>query len=544
MKLSSMRRLRRNTIAVTGIGVLVAAGVGVLPAKAAVPFASAAFSGSATGEAVHLDALGRAVVVNVAESSSAVNSKGLGTAATSNTGTPINPAQSSKQSYARGAGLDVLGSQIAGLAESSAAPTSADNKEVGPVDLDPIAFASVARGTTKAAWNPESCLLGEDIARGTGYVADAQLVDTGADTNGNGLDVPLAAVDASQPGRNTVQTTSRQTLVPNADGTFGLRSQVAQTLVPITLAGGFTIEVAGDWVLSATATGIPGKSTVNWAPAGEVGVSTPVVRILQGTDVLGQLTLQDVLGGEGLDLGGVVVIATPPTQTISADGTSVVAAADVVRVQIPGVLDVRVGHSEVKATAPAGGINCPIPVTKKATPSIVNSTTAPDGKFQVAITIKNSFACDLINVSATDEISKKSGNVTFKIVEDDSRNDPKKGAGATFTSKGNTSATASYANLGTIPAGATKVLNVVVQVTGGGGEIQDIATAKGTLSCAEGSAIGKATINMAGSFTLVTTVSKVLARTGGEAGLALLFGGSAVVTAAARRIASRRRKTA
>ena len=56
-----------------------------------------------------------------------------------------------------------------------------------------------------------------------------------------------------------------------------------------------------------------------------------------------------------------------------------------------------------------------------------------------------------------------------------------------------------------------------------------------------GSAIGKATINMAGSFTLITTVSKVLARTGGEAGLALFFGASTVVAAAARRIARRRR---
>src|SRR5689334_7058095 len=109
MKLSSMRGLRRNTIAVTGIGVIVAAGVGVLPAKAAVPFASAAFSGSASGEAIHLDALAQNVVVIVAEASSAVNSKGLGTAATSNTGSVINPSQSSKQAYARGAGLDVLG---------------------------------------------------------------------------------------------------------------------------------------------------------------------------------------------------------------------------------------------------------------------------------------------------------------------------------------------------------------------------------------------------------------------------------------------------
>ncbi|MDP1793593.1 MAG: hypothetical protein Q8K63_05580, partial [Acidimicrobiales bacterium] len=228
--------------------------------------------------------------------------------------------------------------------------------------------------------------------------------------------------------------------------------------------------------------------------------------------------------------------------TISADGTTVSAAVDVVRVTLldGSLADVRIGHMEVRAAVPSGGITCPIPVTKKATPSIVNATTAPDGKFQVAITIKNSFACELINVSATDEIIRKTGNVTFRIVEDDTRNDPKKGSGAVFTAKGTTAATATYANLGTIAPGATKVLNLVIQVTGGGGEIQDTASAKGTLNCAQGSAIGQATVSLAGSFTLITTVARVLARTGGEATFGLLLGAAAVIGAGVRRVARRR----
>lgn len=568
MKLSSMRRLRRNTIAVTGIGVIVAAAVGVLPAEAAVPFASASFSGSSTGAAVHLDLGDGSANVDVAPASSAVNSKGLTAAASSEMGGVINPALASKNSYARGAGLDLLGQQIAALAEASAPPTGSDAKEVGPIAVDPVAYVSLARGTASAKWNPETCLLGEDISRGLGYAANAQLVDTGGDTTDE-LDAPLAEVQADDPTRSVVQTIARQTLVPNADGTFGLKSTVSQTLAPVSIAGALTIEVLGEWSLSVTATGIPGQSKVSYLPtktdAGEpVGPLTPVLRIIQPGDNPGDpavttiLALQDILGEEGLSIPvpGVAEITigenpraiggdTDSNPTISADGTTVSAAVDVVRVTLldGSLADIRVGHMEAKATVPAGGITCPIPVNKKATPSIVNATTAPDGKFQVAITIKNSFACDLINVSATDEIIRKTGNVAFKIVEDDSRNDPKKGAGATFKTNSPTSSTATYSNLGTIPVGGSKVINLVIQVTSGGGEIQDTATAKGTLNCGPGSAIGQATVNLAGSFTLITTVARVLARTGGEAGMALLFAAGAVTTAAARR-ALRRRRTA
>ncbi len=567
MKLSSMRRLRRNTIVIAGIGVIAASAVGVLPANAAVPFASAAFSGSSTGAAVHLDLGDGSANVDVAPASSAVNSKGI-TAGTSELGGVVSPALPAKQSYARGAGLDLLGQQVAGLAEAAAAPNASDIKELGPVDVDPIAYASLVRGTADAKWNPETCLLGEDISRGLGYAANAQLVDTGGDTS-NEFDAPLAQVKADDPTRSVVQTVSRETLVPNADGTFGLRSQVSQTLAPVTIANSLTIEVLGEWVLTATATGIPGKSTVSYLPSktdtgGPVGPLTPVIRIIQPGATPGDpavttiLALQDVFSDTGLVIPipglATIVIGEDPraiggddtsSPTISADGTNVSAAVDVVRVVLAdgSLADIRVGHMEVKATVPSGGITCPIPVTKKATPSIVNSTTAPDGKFQVAITIKNAFACELINVSLIDEITRKTGNVAFKIVEDDSRNDPKKGAGAVFKTNSTTSATASYANLGTIPVGGTKVVNLVIQVTGGGGEIQDIATAKGTLNCAEASAIGKATANLTGSFTLITTVARVLARTGGESTLALLFGAGAVLSAGARRV-YRRRKSA
>jgi hypothetical protein len=203
--------------------------------------------------------------------------------------------------------------------------------------------------------------------------------------------------------------------------------------------------------------------------------------------------------------------------------------------------NIRIGHASVKAQVPAGGVNCPIPVSKVAKPSIVNAQTAPDGKFQVQISIKNGFDCDLINVSATDEIIRKSGNVTFGIDETNTNNNPKAGAGATFKKNSATSATASYPSLGTIKPGETKVITVVMAVGSGNGEIQDTATAKGTLNCPQGSAIGSANVNLSGNFTLITTVSRVLARTGGNETAALVAGALAISALITRRVVRTRR---
>jgi len=553
MKLSTFRVTKHRGALLLGAGGLLAATVGAVPANAAVTFTSATFSGSASGEALHVDLLGNAASVDVARSSSAVNSKGISAAATDEAlHHPINPALPAKNAYAYAKGLDAAGIAIADEAVSSAPPNAPAVQAEVAVPVSPLVYASLSRGNAMSKWNADSCVLGDDIARGYGYVADAQVLETGTSNPDGSFQNPLVAADTGPNTRDVVQSISRQTLVPNADGTFGLRSQVATTLVPVTLFKGtpteLTIVGAGDWLLTGVATGIPGKSTVTVTPPGDSNSpSTPLLRIIQGGLPDTILTLQDLLGDAGLTIPipGVadIGLADNLTQTIAADGTSVSASMDIVRVVLVdgAVANIRLGHSAIRAQVPAGGIDCPIPVSKKATPNIVNSTTAPDGKFQVAITIKNGFDCPLINISAVDLITRKSGDVVFSIVEDDARNDPKKGAGATFTRNSSTSATATYANLGNLAPGASKVLNVVIQVGSGSGEIQDVATAKGTLACTEGSAIGQANINMSGSFTLVTTVARVLARTGGTAGIALALAGTAMAAILTRRVARARR---
>ena len=66
-------------------------------------------------------------------------------------------------------------------------------------------------GARKAA---DVCVLGDDLSRGQGYVADAQLLDTGSGGTGGQLAAPLLALDAKDPSRATSSTLSHERLVP------------------------------------------------------------------------------------------------------------------------------------------------------------------------------------------------------------------------------------------------------------------------------------------------------------------------------------------
>lgn len=551
-------RTRRSarSLAVIAALALVGSATGLLPARAATNvFPDATFSGSAVGSTLHTDAINsgttRVENADVALASAAVNSRRLTTQAVTENNRVINPALPTKSTYAKGQGLEVglattppADGQVllAGKAEASAPPTGPTVTKEQAVKVDPVAFASLVRGRADARWNDETCILGSDLSRGLAYAADVQLVDAGGNTSTTEFDAPVIALDDTDPERSVSQTVSRTKLVPNlagtsATGTFGLLSEVRETIAPVTLLKGnanqITIELLGEWVLRVVATGTPGTASVFYGPASTTP-DTPIVRITQGSSATNEvLKFQQIFGAAGftlppLDAVAEIAIGEDPraiggnaasSPAIAADGTSVSAAVDVVRVRLLGgtLGDIRIGHMEAKAAVPAGGITCPIPVSKKATPTTVTSQTAPDGKLQVAITIKNPFDCDLVDLSAIDVITQKSGDVTFKIVTDDPRNNPKAGAGATFTTISPTSANASYPALGTLKPGESKVINIVLSVTGQG-EIQDIATAKGTLACPGGTALGEANarVGLIGSFTLVTRVDlKPLVRTGG-----------------------------
>jgi uncharacterized protein DUF11 len=510
-------------------------GAMVLPrsAFAAVPFDQARFNASATGTAVHADALQSGAAPRLADaeeafSSALVNSESLNGQDLNEMDRVIQPTSttdpvvsvSNKNSYGQGSGLEIgvgldpasAANQILinGVAEAAAPPsTDVITKEVGPVPADPIAYASLLRGQAQANWSTGGdCILGADFSTGLGYAADAQLLNTGAANADGSMVNPTVAADAPGPERAVSQSLSHTLLVRQfgSDGKtllgkdFGLMGEVRQTIAPVTLFKGtpneFTLELAGEWVLQAVATGLPNKGAVkggfvHYGP-GEVSPSTPIARIIQGGEVTDIVRFQDILGDEGLviPVPGVAEIAigedpraiggdadSKPTET----PTSVSGAVDVARVRLLAqedgtrAADIRVGHMEVKSVVPAGGISCQLPVTKDANPDSVNVGQ----NFTSTITIENPFNCKLINVKVVDEVTT-TGASRFSVVS----TNPKANSVPTGTSLDE--GTIVWNNIGAIEKGKSKTVSAVFTALGGAGKIIDVATATGTLSECEG----------------------------------------------------------
>lgn len=519
----------------------------IAPASAQVPFADAAFSGYATGVVFHADALQsgntRAADVEVAFSGASVDSEGLDTRIVNEMSRVVQPAEAAKIAYARGTGLEI-GAGIApdgnnqvilaGKAETFAPPTGEPVVEtLGPLPAAPVAWAEALRGRAFAHDLQGECVLGDDLSRGLGYAADVQLVDQGADAETEHLDQPLAALDAPDPERAVSQSLSRMRLVPQVgkDGTrlgdnFGVMSEVRQTIAPLTLFKNtdneVTIEFLGEWVLRAVATGTAGGAYIHYGP-GKASPETPILRTIdsEGT-VTNVVTFQQLTGQSGLVIPvapvAEIVIGEDPraiggnatsTPALAGDGTSAAAAVDVARVKLLEQADAtgnvtaraaqfRVGHMEVRAQAPAGGIACSLPVTKTADPANVSV----DEPFTTTITITNPFDCDLVDVRVTDEITAVQG-ARFAIDSVDPT--------ANFPSgDGLRSATVEWAGLGPIPPDGTLGVSVTLTAQGGSGRIDDIATATGTLANCRGEDTSLTGVGLASAGAAITGTSAEL----------------------------------
>lgn len=506
------------------IGVLAAAlavaGLAVAPsAGGQVAFPEAPFSGYATGTVLHADAIEdagsatRLADVEEAFSGAAVNSAGL-TEVVNEVDRVVAPADGNANSYGRGSGLEIgLGvtpaddNQIV-LAEKveAAAPPSTElqTAELGPVPGDPLAYASALRGQAQARWNPATCVLGSDLSSGLGYAADVQLLDQdGAPDDTDELEEPVIAADAPAPDRAVAQSASRTRFVPQVgeDGSMegsalGLMSETRMTIAPVTLGGQVTVEFLGEWVLRAVATGHSGF--VHYGP-GEVSPSTPVLRTIdQATgEVTNIVRAQDLLGDEGLviaipELGVELAIGedpraiggdadTAPTET----ATHAAAAVDVVRIRaldVPetfSLADLRIGHMEVEAVVPEGGITCPIPVTKAAD----RDPVAPGESFTYSITVENPFDCTLTDVAVTDTVSVRD-QAQFEIT----------GASDGGAVAGNQ---VTWPDIGPIAPGTDKVVTVQMAVPAGSGAGVIVDDVTVTATCGLGSADESTTVDVA-----------------------------------------------
>lgn len=422
------------------------------------PDTSAAYG---TGTVVHADAVraGQTSLVNldVAFSGAAYSSAADGEAITNEVRRLVTEKLGANAGFGRGTGLELgLGSDpipLIGQLSKAAAPPSTDlvHKVIGPLGIPNVLTAELLRSQAQAR-AADGCVLGRDQAYGLGSVLDLEVLGG------------LISTVARPPRREVSQSTSTSRIVPGSEpGRLGLKSETRQTIAPVTLFKGtpiqFTIEVLGEWALRATADGA--KGTVHYGPLTR-SPETPIVRVLDARGkVLGQITTQQLLGDDGLEIvipGVAEIVIGEDPRMIGSDAaskavvkpTEVAAAVDVVRVKMLNgqLADVRVGHMEAAVNVPAGGVRCP-GLTVDQTVDPVSVT--PGQEFEYTITITNPHDCILDEVKLVDTITTTPG-VKYELLS----STPPGGnlAGGVVT----------YNDLSPLAAGATKIVKVKVKI--------------------------------------------------------------------------------
>lgn len=590
---TSMRR-RIGVIAASLTATLVTVAVSATPVSASAVLTPApqAYGGYGSGAETFLDLpagglAGSLAEATVAFANSAVNSQGLRTVV-DELGRVVTPDDPAHAARAMGAALELelLGSEIQLVADAvTVAPLSSSAEDsLLELPVSTLAFAEALEGRAVANFNQigADCVLGADLANARGEAANVQLLGNG-DPGTDGFTNPTVSLRDGDAGtRDVVSSASRQRLIAQTrrDGSlagpkFGVLSQVEQTVAPITIKDpvGLTvlsIEVAGVFQLSAFAGGIPGTGFVVYNPG--TGGQMPVVTIsIPPTSVLNPV-LAPVLGLLPPDLfnptTGLLVIPLDPVldlaqpvvdllasvgivigeqpraigslgpPTEAADGTLASAAIDLVRIQPVGLLaplaaligDVRVGHMEVQAFAPAGGIDCPgIGVNKTSDRADVNAGET----FTVSIAAFNPCYVPLTNVRVVDDITTTNG-IGFTV----NGTSP---TGGTVSQEGGVTRVV-FNDIGPIPPRETRVVQVQITVNAGArsGRFTDTATVTGT--CGIGEANGN--VNLIGRFTLnapgVGAVGGELPRTGRDDRLYLGLGLSFALALAGVEVLRRR----
>lgn len=546
----------------------------------AAPVSGQPFAAYGSGAAVITKALqlGTTTVANAeaAFSGGAVNSQGLVTPVQNEFGINVAPPTPGKNALGRGTGLEAglllndaqqqaTANQVllTGLAVATAPPPEGPVVKEIPLNLNPVAYASTLRGTAAATYDPTFCPVGKPFTFGQGYAENLQVLNGGAFSPTTGFAAPTLGTSSSVGNpRAASQSRTVTYAVPNGDGTFGVVSETRQTVAPVSLLANsalgtaITVEVGGEFGFRAVSTGKPGGSSVSYLGSPILTVSSTVAGIT--TNILGPIKLTDITGPQGLVLNapGLVLVAlgAPPraiggpvgtTPALAADGTSASGAADIVRLQLLGTtgLDLSLGHMEAAVTVPPGGLTCDIPVSKTA--SLDPVTVGQDFTFQIKIPsdpalFSSLFNCDLVNISAVDTATPKTGNPTVKFNSADH--------GGVVS--GNT---VTWANLGNYVLGQDPIvltINASIPRSSSAGVLQDTVNVSATLGNCRGGANGEDIVNgsaqitggatltqlnggaIKGSVTIsAPTVSRgSLAATGGNS-LPLLAGGGFILAA-------------
>jgi hypothetical protein len=399
------------------------------------------------------------------------------------------------------AGIDV---DLGGPADSKAPPTSRPVVRETTTNLEPVVKADLLRAEAAARAVSTGCVIGDDLARAAASADDTEVGDVDLDPEST---KPLLSLSADDPGRAVSTTKSRSYLepIPGRPGRFAAVSELRQTIAPVTfgLPGvdeKFTLEVGGEWVMRAVADGTKGEVALR--PENSEDHERPAIRLFQGEELIA-VGLGDVdrtgifidgdpvgdirIGGEARAIFGGA--DSKPAQT----ATRVAAAADMVVVRLFEVgAELRIGHMEVGLAVPAGGVKCPgIGLTKASDPAAVR----PGDPFAWNLEVFNPNDCVLDQVKVVDTPTASQG-VDWKAVTSVPR--------ATRAPNGDLV----FDNIGALASGERRLLQLNAQIEPGSelGAITNRASAVGV--CGEAPLAGTAETTTYVGMTVVPAVPR------------------------------------
>jgi LPXTG-motif cell wall-anchored protein len=505
---------------------LIALMTGVVLTAFAVPVNASAtggpYGGFASGTVAHvhaLEAMGTKVAnVELGQSNAAVESEGLPTAIYNEWNRPVVPKGfAGKNSYGQGsvaavglgvgkddpAQIEPFVSQIAsnGTGGTPAGHKIDDNARAHINQLAPLLWADLLHTTAIANWNTDTCVIGEPISAGFSRAAAVEAVNIDPAMGTNADDSFKQALVRA----GVIESTSFEQLYAGAGPGLGLASVSMTHAVHLVLLKGtvnqFTVDVAPAFLVVK----VDGTHHAN--KKDNIDYFAPLVRITPPGAAPIDILPSQITGPNGID------IQIPPgagtagkdlllrlkigtlAGNVNAAGTVASASVNVLDLQVLNIPEipaelarVSVGHLEAAAHVPAGGINCPIPVTK--TPDV---DTVESGKsFTTTIQVNNPWACPLVLSKVTDQIDTIEGTSTFQVTSAT----PDPNSPTLPTADGLTTSLLTWSSgLPTVPPGGHATFTVTLKTGGGAGKIKDIATAEGAVSnCKPAPGSGETTV--------------------------------------------------
>ena len=366
---------------------------------------------------------------------------------------------------------------------TSAPPTKAPVTDDTQVTAGPLLKDKFLRAEAAARALSTGCVIGSDLALARAEANDTNVGDISGDPKSP---KPLLSLDGDTPPRAISQSLTRTRLVP-LDGVpnhFGVVAETRQTIAPVTFFKGdkdreLTIEVAGEWVLRATANGATGsvRLGVENAPEG-----LPLLRVIRRDangkpNVTSIFSLGDlaVFGGPiNLGNGLELIIGEAPRELRGATGTPAVetgtraiGALDILRLQVsddPADALVRIGHMEAGVAVPPGGVSCPgIGVSKRSS----QATVEAGRRFTWLIDVSNPNDCILDKVQVVDT-TQPSNRLIYRVL-------------STSPSARVSGDTVTFDPIGPLQTGSSRSLRIEVEVdpSSGAGQFSNLAVATG-----------------------------------------------------------------